>query len=71
MYQTDNKNLIKKIISEDLNFDDTIKYRLAMEQRGGPDKKSRDKEGGEHVAAPEEKVRALQAKETPTRKLVC
>ena len=42
-----------------------------MEQRGGPDKKSRDKEGGEHVAAPEEKVRALQAKETPTRKLVC
>jgi len=30
--QTDAKNLMKKIISEDLNFDDTVKYGLAMEQ---------------------------------------
>ena len=32
LYQTDNKNLMKKIISEDLNFDDIVKYGLAMEQ---------------------------------------
>ena len=30
LYQTDDKNLMKKIVSEDLSFDDTMKYGLAM-----------------------------------------
>ena len=30
LYQTDDKNLMKKIVSEDLSFDDTVKYGLAI-----------------------------------------
>ena len=32
LYQKDSKTLMKKIISEDLDFDNTIKYGLAIEQ---------------------------------------
>lgn len=74
LYQTDNKNLMKKIISQDLNFEDTIKYGLAMEQGARKvdqirNRGTRNKE--EHVAALKERVRGLQAKDKPTRKLVC
>ena len=54
---------MKKIINEDLNFDDTVRYGLAMEQGA---KKVNEIRGNtvrkkdERVAALEERVRALQ-----------
>ena len=32
LYQTDDKRLQKKILTEDMSYDDTVKYGLAMEQ---------------------------------------
>ena len=74
LYQTDSKTLMKKIISEDLNFDDTIKYGLAIEQgarkveeiRGSTSRKEE-----ERVAALEEQVRALQTRRKPKKKTKC
>ena len=74
LYQTDSKTLMKKIISEDLNFEDTVKYGLSIEQgarkvdeiRGSTSRKE-----DERVAALEEQVRALQAKRTPRSKISC
>ena len=73
-YQTDNNHLMKKIIIEDLDFDDTVKYGLAMEQGAWKVDQIRNqarRKEEERVAALEEQVRALQAKEKSTRKLVC
>lgn len=61
LYQTDNKNLMK-IISEDINFDDNVKYGLAMEQGSCKVEQMRNQSSwkeDEHVTAMEEKVRAL------------
>ena len=71
LYQTNSKTLMKKIIAENLNLDDTIKYGLSLEQgarkveviRGSSSRKE-----NERVAALEEKVRALQAKGKPRKK---
>jgi len=70
LYQTDSKTLMKKIISEDLSFDDSVKYGLAIEQgarkvaeiRGSTSRKE-----DERVAGLEEHVRALQVKRNKFR----
>ena len=64
LFQTDDQKLQRKVIAEDLNFDDTVKYGLALEQgarkveemRGASNKKENDR-----VAALEEQVRMLTA----------
>ena len=70
MFQTDEKKLQRKVIAEDLDYDDTVKYGLALEQgakkvdeiRGVNDKKEDDQ-----VAALEEQVRMLKAGAKPRR----
>jgi len=70
LYQTDSKTLMKKIISENLSFDDSVKYGLGIEQgackvdeiRGSTSRKE-----DERVAALEEQVRALQTKRNKFR----
>ena len=54
LYQTTNKNLMKKIISEDLSFDE--KYGLAMEQGAWNVEQLK-----EHISCKEEyRVKALE-----------
>ena len=73
LYQTDNKNLMK-IISEDINFDDNVKYGLAMEQGSRKVEQMRNQSSwkeDEHVTALEEKVRALWSKDRSAKKVSC
>ena len=73
LYQTDDKKLQKKILTEDLSYDDTVKFGLAMEQNTRKVENMRiATESREEVAAlkenwrsilPEELVRALAFKD--------
>ena len=65
LYQMDDKNLMKKIISEDSSYDDTVQYGLAMEQGARKVEQTRGCMSGKKencIAALEEQVRALNAK---------
>ena len=70
LYQTDDKRLQKKILTEDMSYDDTVKYGLAMEQNQKKVEEIRGVkvERKEEVAAVEEKesleelVRSLRDK---------
>ena len=73
LYQTDDKKLQKKILTEDLSYDDTVKFGLAMEQNAKKVENIRGAtETREEIAAlkenwrsilPEELVRALDWKD--------
>ena len=66
LFQTDDKRLQRKIIAEDLNYDDTVRFGLAMEQGAKKveeiNKGAAKKDDPDRVAALEEQVRALTAK---------
>ena len=71
LIQTSNSRLQKKIIAEDLNYEDTVKYGLAMEHS---DKKVKElgkgqTEEGDRVAALEDKVRKLQSSDKHSKRL--
>jgi hypothetical protein len=76
LFQTDNKKLQKKIITEDLSYEDTVKAGLAMEQGEKKVEQIRRKNGNENtprkederVAKLEEKIRALEVKQTKGKK---
>ena len=73
LFQTNNKKLQRKVIAEDLSYDDTVKYGLALEQgekkveqlRG---QKEQVRKEDERVAALEEQVRALKADQKSQRR---
>jgi hypothetical protein len=63
LFQCDNRKLMKKIMAEDLNFEDTVKVRLAMEQGERKVEEIRSSKNGRKE---EEKVARLEAKEFST-----
>ena len=73
LFQSNSKKLQRKVIAEDLSYDDTIKYGLALEQgekkveqlRG---QKEQVRKEDERVAALEEQVRALQSDQKTRRR---
>ena len=45
LFQTDDKKLMKKIVSEDISFDDTVKFGLVLEQGAKKVEEIRNKSG--------------------------
>jgi hypothetical protein len=73
LFQTNNKKLQRKVIAEDLSYEDTIKYGLAFKQDEKKvdqlrSKKEAVRKEDERVAALEEQVRALQVNQKPRRR---
>ena len=62
LFQTDKKKLMKKIVAEDIDYDDTIKAGLAMEQ----DDKKVEEMRGKNYRKEEEKVARLDETYGPT-----
>jgi hypothetical protein len=71
LFQTDSKKLQRKIVAEDLSYDDSVKFGLALEQGESKVEQMRSQNGNgngsresvERVAALEEQVRRMQSKE--------
>ena len=69
LFQTDSKRLQRKIVAEDLSYDDSVKFGLALEQgeskveqmRSHNGNGSGSRESVERVAALEEQVRRMQS----------
>ena len=79
LFQTDNKRLQRKIMAEDLKYDEAVKFGLALEQGDLKVEQIRSKNGNgngshsengisEEVRMLREEVRRLQVKEQPKRK---
>ena len=62
LFQCDDRKLMKKIMAEDLNFEDTVKVGLAMEQG---EKKVEEIRSSKNGRKEEEKVAKLEVKDYP------